>query len=414
MQIFEAMQIINSFSKLGKPVADLSRFQILMDKLGNPQDKLKFVHVAGTNGKGSTVRILSEMLTHANYRTGEFTSPFIYKYNDRIKVDGINIPDRDLCMILEEILPALQNSKDDYSQFEVTTAIAFIYFSYMKCDIVVLETGIGGLLDCTNIIKNPVVSVITSISLDHTKILGDTIGQIAKHKAGIIKQGCPAVLAPHNSYEVKSIIYQTSALNSSYFCTPNLDRLKIEKSDCTGNRFVYKNYTYNTGMIGKHQIENALTAIETADIIKRSGFENLNFVNIYEGIRSAMLPSRCQILREKDPLVIVDGAHNPDGMRTLAEFVKTLPHHPKIFVCGMLKDKDWQNAVAHISPLIDRAICVDGFVSNTVFAPTLAQQFRDSETSSLDNAMFRAINLAGKGGLVIVGGSLYLSSVIIK
>ena len=414
MQIFEAMQIINSFSKLGKPVTDLSRFQILMDKLGNPQDKLKFVHVAGTNGKGSTVRMLSEMLIHAKYKTGEFTSPYIHKYNDRIKVNGINIPDRDLCMILEEILPALHYTKDDYSQFEITTAIAFMYYNYMKCDIVVLETGIGGLLDCTNIIKDPVVSVITSISLDHTKILGDTIEQIAKHKSGIIKQGCPVVLAPHNSYEVKDIVYKAAAINNSYFCTPNLDRLKIEKSDCTGNRFVYKNFTYNTGMIGRHQIDNALTAIETAEIIKRNGFDNLNFVNIYEGIRTAALPLRCQILREKDPMVIVDGAHNPDGMKTLAELIKALPYHPKILVCGMLKDKDWPNAVSYISPIIDRAICVDGFISNTVFAPTLAEQFKDAETSGIDNAMFRAINLAGKGGLVIVAGSLYLASVIIK
>ncbi len=413
MQIFEAMQFLNSFSKLGKRVMDLSRFQTLMNRLGNPQDKLKVIHVTGTNGKGSVVRMLANMLTKAKYKTGEFTSPYIYTYNDRIKIDGINISDQELCAILESVAPAL-HMDNGYSQFEITTAIAFLYFYWQKCDVVVLETGLGGLFDCTNIIKNPVVTVITSVSLDHMKILGNTIEEIAKQKAGIIKPSCPVILAPYNKESVRKIIYNTASVNGSYFYVPDTQRLRVISSDIAGNQFIYKNYEYRTQMAGLHQITNALTAIETAKVLCHSEFGNLDFPHIYEGIKTALVPSRCQVIREKDPVFIVDGAHNPDGMKTLADFIKKMPQHPKILVCGMLQDKDWVSTINEITPYIDRAICVDGFTANTVFAPVLADRFKDAETASIDNAVVRALRLSGDGGMVICAGSLYLSSALLK
>ena len=414
MDIYETMNYINSFPKLGKPVNNLLRFARIMRALGNPQENMNFVHVAGTNGKGSTVRMTANALTGAGYRTGEFTSPYISVYNDRIRIDGINISDAELSKIVSEIRPIIDGLCTDCSQFEITTAVAFIYFAVKKCDIVVLEAGLGGLLDCTNIIEKPCVSVITSVSLDHTAILGDTIEKIARQKAGIIKQECPVVLSPAQKREVHALVYRTAMQFNSVFVTPNTARLKIEKCDYTGNKFIYKNFPYYTSMLGKHQINNALTAIETLFLLKKRGFGQLNYLNIYNGVKTAQVPSRCQIVREDKPFVMIDGAHNPDGMRALADFIRTVPKSPKIMICGMMEDKDWQTAVGYISRYIDTAVCLDGFAPKTVFAPKLADMFTQGEVSNLHDAISRAAALAGKDGMVIIAGSLYLAAALQK
>ncbi len=412
MDIYEAMKYLNGFSKLGKPVNNLLRFARIMRALGNPQNGLNFVHVAGTNGKGSTVRMIANSLTKAGYKTGEFTSPYIVVYNDRIRIDGINISDMELAEIVTQIQPIIDGLCTDCSQFEITTAIAFIYFAAKKCDIVVLEAGLGGLLDCTNIIEKSCASVITSISLDHTAILGDTIDKIARQKAGIIKQECPLVLAPSQKREVYALMYRTAAQFNSPFVTPNTERLKIEKCDYTGNRFVYKGLTYITSMVGRHQIDNALTAIETLDTLKKNGFRKISYIHIYEGVKSAQVPSRCQIVHEDKPFIMIDGAHNPDGMKALADFVRTIPKTPKIMVCGMMADKDWQTAIGYISRYIDRAVCLDGFAPKTVFAPKLAEMFSEAEVSSVNDAVSRAVTLAGTDGMVVIAGSLYLAAAL--
>ncbi|MCD7731457.1 MAG: bifunctional folylpolyglutamate synthase/dihydrofolate synthase [Oscillospiraceae bacterium] len=414
MNIYEAMNYINSFSKLGAPITTTDRFRRIMDAIGNPQDRLKFIHVAGTNGKGSTVRMLASALSCAGYKTGEFTSPYIKVYNDRIRINGRNISDDELCQIVESIMPMISELDEGCSQFEITTAIAFVYYAAMKCDVVVLETGLGGLLDCTNIIKQPLASVITSISLDHTKILGDTIEQVARHKAGIIKPGCPVVLACGQKKETINVVHGTAAGVSSEFHTPDIDKLKIEKCDYTGNKFRYKGRAYVTSMIGKHQIDNALTAIETAEILRKSGFYALTYSTVYDGIKSSVVPSRCQILHADKPFVVIDGAHNPDGMRALADFVRTVPKEPRIMVCGMMEDKDWQTALGFMTRYIDYGICIDGFAPKTVFAPKLAELFRDAQVMSIKDAVPRAMALAGESGMVIIAGSLYLASAFQK
>lgn len=414
MNIYDAMKYINSFSKLGKAVTDLSRFKRIMDALGNPQDSLKFVHVAGTNGKGSTVRMIAGALADAGYKTGEFTSPYIKVYNDRIRINGVNISDDELAAVVTEIQPIIDGLDIDCSQFEISTAIAFVYYAAKKCDVIVLEAGLGGLLDCTNIIKDPVVSVITSISLDHTKILGDTIEKIARQKAGIIKNGCPVVLACNQKREAEIVIHGTAAEKLSDFVTPDLDKLKIETCDETGNRFRYCGRAYETKMIGRHQIDNALTAIEACEVLRSNGFKALGFKNICNGIKNAVVPSRCQILRADKPLVIIDGAHNPDGMRSLADFVRTIDREPKIMVCGMMEDKDWQTALGFMTRYIDYGICVDGFAPRTVFAPKLEEMFRSGTVMSLKDAVPRAMALAGDKGMVIIAGSLYLASAFQK
>lgn len=408
------MNYINSFSKLGKPVNNLLRFARIMRALGDPQKRLEFVHIAGTNGKGSVTRMVAGTLTDAGYRTGEFTSPYIRVYNDRIRIDGVNISDSELSEIVTQIKPIIDDLCIDCSQFEITTAIAFIYFAVRKCDIVVLEAGLGGLLDCTNIIESPRASVITSVSLDHTAILGDTIEKIARQKAGIIKTECPVILSPSQKREVHALMYRTAMQFGSKFVSPNTDKLKIEKCDHTGNKFMYKGFPYKTAMLGRHQIDNALTAIETLYTIKRNGFNKISYVNIYKGVSEAEVPSRCQIIREDKPFVMIDGAHNPDGMRALADFVRTVPKAPKIMICGMMEDKDWQTAIGYISRYIDAAVCLDGFAPRTVFAPKLAEMFIQGEVSNLRDAISRAAILAGRDGMVVIAGSLYLASALQK
>ncbi len=406
------MKYLGTFSKLGKPVDNLLRFARIMRALGNPQERLRFVHVAGTNGKGSTVRMIAGALTRAGYRTGEFTSPYIYVYNDRIRIDGINIPDMELAEIITTIKPILEGMCEECSQFEITTAIALIWFAAKKCDVVVLEAGLGGLLDCTNIIGESCASVITSISLDHTAILGDTIEKIAVQKAGIIKSGCPVVLAPHQQKDAYFTVYRKALHAGSRFVTPDEDRLRVEKCDHTGNRFTYKGMAYLTSMVGRHQIDNALTAVETLNILKNTGFDKLSYVHIYEGVKAAQVPSRCQIIREDKPFIMIDGAHNPDGMRALADFVRTVPRFPRVMVCGMMEDKDWKTSIGYMTRYIDKAVCLDGFAPKTVFAPRLAEMFSDGEVSTVNTAVARAISLAGSEGMVVVAGSLYLASAL--
>ena len=412
MDIKETMNYLNSFSKLGKPVKNLIRFAKIMRALGNPQEKLKFVHVAGTNGKGSTVRMIAGALTKAGYMTGEFTSPYIYVYNDRIRIDGVNISDNELTETVTLMKPIIDGLDTECSQFEITTAIAFLYFAAKKCDIVVLEAGLGGLLDCTNIINESCASVITSISLDHTAILGNTVAEIAQQKAGIIKADCPVILATSQQREAYDVVYEKAMELGSVFVTPNRDRLKIEQSDYRGNRFTYKDMAYATTMVGRHQIDNALTAVETLNILKKNGFDKLTYVHIYEGIKSAQVASRCQVIRQDKPLIMIDGAHNPDGMRALAEFVKTVPKSPKILVGGMMQDKDWNTAISYIAEQVDKAVCVEGFAPKTVAADKLAAVFADGTTSDIESAVSKAVELAGTDGMVIVAGSLYLASAI--
>ncbi|MDE5937154.1 MAG: bifunctional tetrahydrofolate synthase/dihydrofolate synthase, partial [Ruminococcus sp.] len=219
MNFNECMEFVNSFSKSGKPVTDLSRARELMRLVGNPEKRLDFIHVAGTNGKGSTVEYISNALIYSGYKVGQFTSPFVLHYTDRIRINGKEIDEKSFCKICEFVKERIDNQP--YSQFEITMAIAMWWFDMEVCDIVVLEAGIGGLLDCTNIIQSPVLSVITSISLDHTAILGDTIEKIAVQKAGIIKENSAVVLSVDNKKSVVDVVKNKAHEKNCGFIMPS-------------------------------------------------------------------------------------------------------------------------------------------------------------------------------------------------
>lgn len=408
------MDFINRFSKKGKKIENLDRIKRLLDAVGNPQKGLRFIHIAGTNGKGSMAQMFSEILIDAGYKTGLFTSPYLIEYNDRIKINGKNISDDELEDISREIKPlitALENY-EDFSQFEITQAIAFVYFLRHKCDIVVLETGVGGLLDSTNVIENPLVSVIGSIAFDHTEILGDTIAKIAYQKAGIIKHYCPCVLSAGNDMSAVRVVREKAMEQESQLVIPNLYLCRAEKWDISGCRFNYKGESFELSMGGLHQINNALTVIEASKLMAEA--LPITMDNIKNGLQKAKLFARIEVISD-DPLTILDGGHNPDGMKALAKVLEGIEKSPKIAVIGMIKGKDSAEAIKQLIPVIDEFICVDGYYNLETPKGELAEIIekaggKASCSQLLPEEALEEIKRQNPDGLNLICGSLFLAS----
>lgn len=415
----ETMYFINGFTKAGKPVKDLNRIAALLDFLGRPQDSLEFIHIAGTNGKGSVAQMCSQTLINSGYKTGLFTSPFMIEYSDRIRINNEMISKENLCKYaytVYEVIDKLEY-KESFSQFEISTAIAFLYFASEKCNIVVLETGIGGKCDCTNVIESPVVSIITSISFDHTKILGETIEEIAAQKAGIIKPGCPCVLSACNSEKVYKVINKFAKASKSKVIVPDIESLKIVESNLMTNEFVYKETMFKAKMIGFHQIINALSVIEAMNIVKNK-FLFVKPLNVAYGIASATVMARTEVICEK-PLILLDGAHNPDGMQALADVVSKSKCSHCYFIIGMLREKNVRACVSNIIPLADEIICVDGFYQSALSADELADVIRscgkqEVTTMSINSCREILSEIVKPDDMVVICGSLYLASQIRK
>lgn len=411
MNITEAMAFINSYTKTGGRITDLSRAQELMEIIGNPEKRLKFVHIAGTNGKGSTLEYISNALIFSGCKTGQFTSPFILHYADRIRINGQEIDEDALCELAEKVKASVNDRP--YSQFEITMAIAFLWFEREKCDIVVLETGIGGLLDCTNVIPAPLLSVITSISLDHTALLGDTAEKIAIHKAGIIKSGSAVIISDDNSDSVKQIIADTAKERCAEFiplepCPPAADGGLFAP-------FLYRGVKLTPAMVGLHQRYNAQTAITACIYLREKGF-SVSDGNIIRMVETTQVKARVQFI-DGNPPVIVDGGHNPSGTSMLALTMMYLStRRQKIYtVMGMIDSKDYVECVKTIARASDSLFSVDGFAPNAVPAQNIediAGFYTDAHAAaSLAEAVESAKALAlENGGTVVICGSLYLAS----
>ena len=412
--INEAMEFINSYSKLGEKVTDLSRIAELLDTIGNPQDYLKFVHIAGTNGKGSVLELCSTACINSKYRVGQFTSPFVQEYADRIRINGENIPETKLIRVCDIVKNTIK--KKAYSQFKITFAIALLYFLNQNCDIVFLETGIGGLLDATNIIKNPVASVITTVSYDHTAILGDTLEKIAMQKAGIIKENRPAIISYNNPDEVMAVIRAVAESKNSKLIIPDKDLLVALNMSLNGSSFVYKSNEYTLKMAGKHQIVNATTAIETIEILRKSGFE-IPLSAVQKAFSEVQVRARAEIIN-RNPLVILDGGHNEGGISSLEDVVSMVDEKPIIALTGMIKTKDYKTVASKLSEYADMVICVDDFADNAVPAQELAgymKKCRVRTANSTNEGMYMAMKLAMETkGSVIICGSLYLATNIMN
>ena len=413
-RIDKHVEFISGFSKQGGKVRDLNRIKSLLKAVGNPEKSLKFVHIAGTNGKGSMAQMFSEIFIDAGYKTGLFTSPYIIEYNDRIQINGQNISDEEIEIISNEIRPIVESLEGDtdFSQFEITQTIAFLYFAKMQCDIVVLETGVGGLLDSTNVIEAPLVSVIGSVSYDHTAVLGNTLEEIAFQKAGIIKPKCPCVLSAGNDMAVIKTIREKAMAMQSQLVIPNLYLCKAEKWDIFGCEFWYKGEKYATSMGGLHQISNAITVIEA---IKYPAEKmKITLDNIKNGLKRATIPARIEVV-SKNPLTILDGGHNPDGMKALAKVLETIPQRPKIAIIGMLKGKNVHEAIRELIGLVDKFICVDGFYPLEMPKQELKEIIESiggkAELSDLPlNELIKSIQKENPKGLTLICGSLFLAS----
>ncbi len=407
------LSYINSFSHSGKAVKDLSRARALMSALGDPQNALRFIHIAGTNGKGSISQMLSEICIDAGLRTGLFTSPYIFRYNDRIKINGKEIPDDELDRLAEHVKAAISSlpCKDELSQFEITMAVAFLYFKEKQCDIVILEAGLGGLLDCTNIIENPLACVIGSVSFDHTQILGETLTEIACQKAGIIKKGRPCILSAGAAAEVIRVFREKADKENSPLIIPN-GKLEVLNSSLFGSDIIYNNEQYHIAMQGEHMVRNALSVIECMAAIGRK--PGIGTENVKNGLAKACVPARVQVLSEK-PLFIIDGAHNEDSMRALAKTVKAAGKRPVNAVIGMCRDKNMRSAVKELTGVVDRFYTCDGFDDRAENAASLAEIIKelggDAEACDLP-ALEKARKLMEQmpDSLTLICGSLYLCS----
>ncbi len=410
MTFDESMEYIRSFSKSGAPVKDLSRMEALLAELGNPEKGQRYVHIAGTNGKGSTLAFSSAAAIEAGFRTGQFTSPFMLRYNDRIRINGDDIPDEKLAELCTRVSEC--NVASECSQFEITFAIALLWFKEENCDLVFLETGIGGLLDATNVIEAPLVSVITSVSPDHTALLGKSVPEIAAHKAGIIKQGCPVILSADNIESVVELVEETARKKSAILRIPDFCDCTVKTSSLTGTCFQYHSMEYNLRMPGLHQVYNAITAIEIVRTLSMHGYL-ISAQNVADAFEKVSVPARVQQIGS-EPDIIVDGSHNQASILALADVIRSAGKYPVILVCGMLRSKDYETACHILAQVADYVICVDGFADDAVPADELARLFCEYcpvHVESYSNALETAKDYAGNvNGLIVITGSLYLAS----
>lgn len=395
MNYKETLNYIHSLGNFSKP-ATLERIKAVLEKLGNPQNNFKAIHVAGTNGKGSVSAMLNKAFVLAGYKTALFISPFIIDFCERIQINGNFISREDICRCAEVV----KATNIDLTEFEFITAMAFLYFSEQNCEIAVIETGLGGRLDATNTMDNVIANVITKIGLDHTAILGDTIEKITKEKCGIIKN-CPVITSPNQPKEAFKVLEKYNPI------VPDCDELKIIESDINGNTYIYNGQEYRTSLIGDYQIENSLIVIET---LKNCGIDIPRNI-IYKALAETYFPARMEVISKK-PLVILDGAHNPDGAKALAQ---TLKKHNKeaTAIIGMMKDKDCEEVLKLTLPYCKNAVAVA--VENMPRSLSaeelmyLANKYCPCDTAEDYD---EAISKVSEEETVFVFGSLYLASAI--
>lgn len=356
MTIQETMEFIHATSWKGSQLG-LERIKELMHMLGDPQDELRFVHIAGTNGKGSIAAMLASVLTEAGYKTGLFTSPYLYRFNERMKINGMDISDEALAGIAEKVKPQVEKMQNKPTEFELITAIAFKYFAEQECDVAVIEVGLGGRLDSTNIINAPEASVITAIDFDHMDILGGTLQKIALEKAGIIKDKVPVVLYGQCA-EVTKVIEEKCRECGAPLNVAEENKLVSISDSLFGQSFNYKNRSnIEIPLAGRFQLSNAAVVLDTLDVLKMKGC-NISEKAIRNGLKKTEWPGRFEAL-SREPMFIVDGAHNPNGVKALLGCLEEYFAGKKLsFIIGIMADKDYSEMLKMVMPFAARFICV--------------------------------------------------------
>lgn len=379
----------------------------LLSLLGNPQDKLRFIHVAGTNGKGSFCSMMSSVLQKQGYKVGLYTSPYIVVFNDRIRVNGLPIAEDDINDLFLRVRQKADTMKTPPSSFDFITAAAFLWFYETKCDIVVLEVGLGGRYDSTNVIKNSLLSVITGIAFDHTEILGDTIEKIAWEKAGIVKENCPALYGG-NDEKALAVIEKECEEKHSELTVKNPDLLKILSTTLDGTEFEFDGKEYFIRLLGLYQPANAATVLAAIDVLRKHGFE-ISETAVKDGLSSAVWQARFEKIAD-EPVVLYDGGHNPQGVRAAVESVRAYFGDKKInLLVGILADKAHGEMAEELAKIADRVICIAPPSPRALPAEALAEEFCEAGANArAANSIKEGVKIAlSYKKPVLVIGSLY-------
>ena len=408
----EALTYIHSICWKGSRLG-LGRTRELLQKLGNPEKRLKFIHIAGTNGKGSCAAMLSSILEAAGYRVGLYTSPFINRFNERMQINHQCIPDGELAELTAYIRPFADGMADPPTEFELITALAMVYFARHQCDIVVLEVGMGGELDSTNIIDVPEAAVIMAMGLDHVKELGPTMADIARAKAGIIKAGGRVVSYGGNP-EADAVIAAACREKNASLRQPDFAAIVPGDFSLEGQSFSYKGWhDLRIPLVGAYQMKNAAVVLETVEVLRQRGW-HISDEAVVQGLKNTRWPARFEVLR-RDPVFIVDGGHNPHGIRATAESLQRLfPGKKFTFVTGVMADKDVESILGLIVPLADQFFTVRPDNPRAMSAQELAERIRAmgakaTPCESVADGVDRALEAEGKDGVACALGSLYMS-----
>lgn len=410
MDYKEALAYIESIGHFGsKP--GLERVRELLKKLGNPQEGLKYIHVAGTNGKGSCASMTASVLKAAGYKTGLFTSPYLYRFNERMQINGKDIGDEALAQLVERVKPLAEAMDDHPTEFEIITAAAFLWYKEENCDVVVLEVGLGGRFDATNIIGAPEVAVIMNIGLDHTEILGDTLEKIAFEKAGIIKPGCDVVMYQQQE-SVMDVVRARCDEVGAKLRIADFSAIKGEFDSVFGQTFSYKGEPYALPLLGSHQLRNAAVVLEVVNALRERGWK-LEQTDVEHGVYSVNWPGRFELICE-EPMFIVDGGHNPQCALTVAEnLAHYFPDYRRVLLLGILKDKDYAELTDILDPLADEYVCITPDSPRALKASELADHLAKygkpvSVCDGIRDGVEAACRAAsGEADMVCAVGSLY-------
>ncbi len=419
----KAIEKIHEFERFGS-ILGLERMTSLLELLGNPHEDLKVIHVAGTNGKGSTCRYMYSILQEAGYKTGLYTSPFLEKFNERIEFNGEMISDEDLSVytdrVLAEVKAMTEKGLQSPTEFEVVTAIAFLYFKEKNCDYVVLEVGLGGSGDSTNVCKKPLVTAITSVSFDHMDRLGNTIEEIAKEKAGIIKDGCPVITSCKDEAALKVLKAVAEEHGCQYIETKDVE-ISISKEGLSGYQFDARLLEEDYGkleisMTGRHQIDNAVCALTVLKVLEQQDNIKIADEDLYAGLKKARQYGRFEVMTDLDekPVIIIDGAHNIDGAIALRKSMEALCKDKKVLMAiGMLADKDVNGIVGEFKKITKDFVITEPDNPRKLTADKLAVLLEEDGCTCFveplpEDACAQVDKIKDQYDVVLFAGSLYL------
>ena len=419
MNYQEALSYINDKDKFGSRLG-LSSIGKLLELLGNPHIGLNYLHVAGTNGKGSTSSYLENMLQSAGYKVGLYTSPFLERFNERIQINGLDIPDDILGRITSAVKEAadtmVEQGLEHPTTFEILTAIAFLYYKEEATDYVVLEVGLGGRFDSTNIIDSSLVSIITTLDYDHIAELGDTLGKIAYQKAGIIKENAIVVSYPQDEEAVVVIKEVVAEKNAELYFSPN-EQIKIKEESEFGSIFDYTDGKYKMdnlkiSMIGEYQVYNASLAVTVLLVLREKGLLKITDEEIRNGLSKTKWKGRLEVLK-RNPTFLIDGAHNVQGINHLAKALELFDYDKLILGIGILKDKDVDHMIEKLAPMADIIVVTEVKMPRKLDVESLALEIKKYNENvyiekEVKNAINKAIELASERDIIVFGGSLYL------